>query len=173
MYTKKKNANVNASAFTGVILRKPKLVSPKVTYLDVQNVEDGRTLQWVVFNANFENADLKKMQFAKPESVIKILGTDNVNAKTGQDQIVIQKLLSVSDATESNTFADADTSTNILNELLMQETLGDLDAHADNALLINQTWIQLNALMARVPKQKAIGMLAKQIAVLNGETSNV
>jgi hypothetical protein len=171
MYTKKKNANVNASAFTGVILRKPKLVSPKVTYLDVQNVEDGRTLQWVVFNANFENADLKKMQFAKPESVIKILGTDNVNAKTGQDQIVIQKLLSVSDATESNTFADADTSTaqDILDDLLSIE----VTPTQDDALLISQTWIQLNALMARVPKQKAIGMLAKQIAVLNGETSNV
>lgn len=171
MYTKKKNANVNASAFTGVILRKPKLVSPKVTYLDVQNIEDGRTLQWVVFNANFENADLKKMQFAKPESVIKILGTDNVNAKTGQDQIVIQKLLSVSDATESNTFADADTSTaqDILDDLLSIE----VTPTQDDALLISQTWIQLNALMARVPKQKAIGMLAKQIAVLNGETSNV
>jgi len=168
MYTKKKNASVSASAFTGVILRKPKLISPKVTYLDVQNIEDGRKLQWVVFNANFENADLTKMQFAEPESVIKIYGTNNVNAKTGQDQIVIQKLLSVSDATEMHPIADADTNQDYLNELLE----GKVPAE-DDALLISQTWIQLNALMARVPKQKAIGMLAKQIAILNGGTPNV
>ena len=171
MYTTQKTsgkAKVQAIPLTGVILRKPKLVSPKVTYLDVQNTEDGRTLQWVVFNANFENADLKKLQFAKPKSVIKIFGTNNINAKTGQEQIVIQKLLSVSDATEANTFLGDDATADILNEMLT----GTLPVE-DDALLISQTWIQLNALMARVPKQKAIGMLAKQIAVLNGETSNV
>lgn len=173
MYTTQKTsgkAKAQALPLTGVLVSKPKLVSEKVTYLSVQNVEDGRTLQWVVFNTNFENADLKKLQFAKPESVIKIYGTNNVNAKTGQEQIVIQKLLSVSDATESRTFANADTTTaqDILDEMLA----GTLPVE-DDALLISQTWIQLNALMARVPKQKAIGMLAKQIAVLNGETSNV
>ena len=160
----------NASSFTGVLLSKPRLVSEKVTYLNMQNVGDGKKLQWVVFNANFDKADLKKLQFAEPETIITIFGTDNVNKQTGQHQIVVQQLLSVSDATDADTFTSNDASSDILNDLLMGETV--TNAQTDTPQLIASTWNQLNALVAKLPKQTAIGMLAKQIIVLNGETPN-
>jgi hypothetical protein len=169
MYTKQKTygkAKVQAIPLTGVLLSKPKLVSEKVTYLNMQNVEDGRTIQWVVFNANFQNADLKKMQFAKPESVIKIFGTNNINEKTGQEQIVIQKLLSISDATDANTFTQEDTSSDILSDMLAAET-----PEVDVRQVVSDTWNQLHTLMLKLPKQLAIGMLAKEIARLAGETN--
>jgi len=144
-------AKVKALALTGILLQKPKLVSEKVTYLYMQNTEDGKKLQWVVFNANFDKADLRKLQFAQPEAVIKVFGTNNTNAKTGQEQIVIQKLLSVSDAQDANTFTPK-------------------DIESDFAPITNaDTYAKLFALMQEVPKPQAIYMLARCIASLTGE----
>ena len=84
----------NTSVYSGVILGQPRKLE-KVTYLNVKTVEDGRTLQWVFFNKNHDAKDLRRVQNAQDGTIIKVNGSTNVNKATGQDQIVIQKLLSV------------------------------------------------------------------------------
>jgi len=139
--------------YTGILLRKPRLGSPKVTYLDVKTDVVGRTLQWVVFNNNFDTSTLNSIRNADANAAITILGTTNINKKTGQDQIVVQKVLNIAGA-DANAESVVVRTTSLSN---------------DDAESIFSTWNQLNALVEKLPKQLAIGMLAKCISVVNGE----
>lgn len=139
--------------YTGILLRKPRLGSPKVTYLDVKTDVVGRTLQWVVFNNNFDTSTLNSIRNADANAAITILGTTNINAKTGQDQIVVQKVLNIA-GSDANAECVVVRTTSLSN---------------DDAETISSTWNQLNALVAKLPKQLAVGMLAKCISVVNGE----
>lgn len=150
--------------YTGILLRKPRLGSPKVTYLDVKTDVVGRTLQWVVFNNNFDTSTLNSIRNADANAAITILGTTNVNAKTGQDQIVVQKVLNIAGANANAESVVVRTTTNIHDVAELIESLPN-----DDTELISSTWNQLNALVSKLPKQLAIGMLAKCIAVVNGE----
>lgn len=155
---------VNAQTYTGILLRKPRAGSPKVTYLDVKTDVVGRTLQWVVFNANFDTSTLKRIKSADANATLTILGTTNVNAKTGQDQIVVQKVLNIADANADAEDVVVRSNNDVLELVESLELLRDDDAES-----ISKTWNQLYALVEKLPKQLAIGMLAKCIAAVNGE----
>lgn len=140
---------------TGIIKNKARVLS-KVVYLDVAETAnpDGPKKQWVLFKDKHTHKDIQAVTNAEPGSSIIIDGKDNVNKQTGQSQIVINSLLNI-----IPTDASLTSSTNILQDELLNPFPMEATANA---------WNALNDLMRHMPKQQAIGMLAKMISLLNG-----
>ena len=146
---------------TGILKNKPRVLS-KVIYLDVAEsmADSAPKKQWIVFKDKHTYQDINTISNAVPGSSLIVDGKDNLNKMTGQQQVVVHSLVNIippdapmpsySSNTISNDFSIPDATENI-----------------------SIIWHDLNALMSQLPKQKAIGMLAKKISILNGETSNV
>lgn len=139
---------------SGIIKNKARVLS-KVIYLDVAETANpnGPKKQWVLFKDKHTNQDIQAITNAEPGSSIIIDGKDNVNKQTGQSQIVINNVLNI-----IPTDASLSSSESILDELLNPSSM---ESTAD-------AWNSLNSLMRQMPKQQAIGMLAKMISILNG-----
>lgn len=149
---------------SGIIKNKARVLS-KVVYLDVVGslTEKAPSMQWVLFKDKHTHQDIQAIINAEPGSSIIIDGKDNVNKQTGQSQIVIHSLLDIvpTDATLPAA------SSSILDDLFHSSSM---ESTVDTAKMTSDTWNSLNAIMRQVPKQLAIGMLAKMISHLNGTT---
>ena len=133
---------------TGILKNKARVLS-KVIYLDVATSlsDSAPKKQWIAFKDKHTLQDINALVNAVPGSSLIIDGKDNLNKMTGQQQIVIHSVLNI--IPPNATMPSSDT---ILDELLNPAS---------------DAWNDLHAIVSKLPKQTAIGMLAKMIGVLN------